>query len=262
MKSKKINLEKGFVEVYDFGNIKLHAYQTGDIMNDEAFILENESNLLLVEFPSFYEDLKQYENYVKGLNKTIIGKVFSDHPSAGTIFTDVDGYASKGTIKSMESGSIYNIIEGFKTAYNGTFASEMHTITDVLEETNVNIGGFDLSITYHDEDIEIVFPQINAVYTHMLGHDTHSIVAGSLHADEIISQLESYKENGYDLIFSSHYTPETLKDVDEKIEYLKNLKEIANTSSNKEEFIEKVNTSYPKYKGLNYLDMTAGYFFQ
>ena len=262
MEVKKSNLEKGFVDVYDFGDIKLHAYQTGDVMNDEAFILENNDNVLLVEFPAFYDDLDQYEKYVSGLNNTIIGKVFSDHPNGGTLFSDVKSYASEGTIKSMENGTIHNLVEGFKTAFDGGFASEMHTITDVLKEGNINIGGFDLEITYHDEDIEIVFPQINSVYTHMLGHDTHSIVAGSLHADAIISQLENYKEKGYDLILSSHYTPETLSDVDEKIAYLKNLKEIASSVSTKDEFISKVKEAYPEYKGLNYLDMSAGYFFQ
>ena len=39
MDSKKINLKKGFVDIYDFGKIKLHAYQTNDLMYDESYIL-------------------------------------------------------------------------------------------------------------------------------------------------------------------------------------------------------------------------------
>lgn len=261
MKNKKINLEKGVVVIYDFGNIKLHAYQTNDLMCDESYILENDTNVLLVEFPAFYDNLKEYETYVKGLNKNIIGKVFSDHPNGGTIFSNIPGYASKGTIKSMGSGTIYNLVEEFKTSFNGAFASQMHTITNILEDEKINIGGFELKIKYNDENIEISFPQINAVYTHMLGHDCHSIVAGKAHADLIISQLENYKNNGYDLILSSHYTPETLKDVDTKISYIKDLKNIANNVSTKDEFINIVKNKYPKYSGLNYLDMSANYFF-
>jgi len=71
-------------------------------MNDESYILENEENLLLVEFPAFYDNLEEFEKYVKGLNKNIVGKVFSDHPNGGTILQDVKGYASEGTIKSMK----------------------------------------------------------------------------------------------------------------------------------------------------------------
>ena len=261
MESRKINLKKGFVDIYNFGDIKLHAYQTNDLMYDESYILENKDNVLLVEFPAFYDNLEEFEEYVKGLNKNIVGKVFSDHPNGGTIFKDVRGYASSGTIKSMKEGTINNLVTGFETSFGGAFAKEYHNITDILRDNKVNIGGFELNITYHDENIEIEFPQINCVYTHMLGHDCHSIVAGENHANIIIEQLKGYKEKGYNLILSSHYTPETLTDVDTKIAYLENIKKIARESKNINEFKEEVKREYPNYSGLNYLDMTAGYFF-
>ena len=261
MEKTKINLKKGFVEIYNFGEIKLHSYQTNDLMNDESYILENKDNVLLVEFPAFYDNLGEFEEYVKGLGKTIVGKVFSDLPNGGTIFKDVKGYASEGTIKSMKEGTIHNLVTGFEKSFGGTFAKEYHEITDVLTENKVNIGGFELNITYHEENIEIEFPQIGCVYTHMLGHDCHSIVAGENHADVIIEQLKNYKAKGYKLILSSHYTPETLKDVDTKISYLEELKKIAKECTNADEFKEKVEEKYPEYSGLNYLDMTAGFFF-
>ena len=189
-------------------------------MNDESYILVNKENVLLVEFPAFYDNLEEFEKYVKELNKNIVGKVFSDHPNGGTILKDVKGYASEGTKKSMKEGTIHNLVTGFEKSFNGAFAKEFHKITDVLKDEKANIGGFELKITYHEENIEIEFPQIGCVYTHMLGHDCHSIVAGEGHANVIIAQLKRYKENGYNLVLSSHYTPETLKDVDTKIAYL------------------------------------------
>ena len=232
MEKTRVDLKKGYMEVYNFGEIKLHAYQTNDLMYDESYILENKDNVLLVEFPAFYDNLGEFEEYVKELGKTIVGKVFSDHPNGGTIFKDVKGYASEGTIKSMKEGTIHNLVTGFE-----------------------------LNITYHEENIEIEFPQIGCVYTHMLGHDCHSIVAGESHADVIIEQLKNYKAKGYKLILSSHYTPETLKDVDTKIAYLEELKKIAKECTNAGEFKEKVEERYPEYSGLNYLNMTAGFFF-
>lgn len=261
MEVSKINLKKGFVEVYNFGEIKLHSYQTNDLMYDESYILENNENVLLVEFPAFYENLPEFEEYVRGLNKNIVGKVFSDHPNGGTILKDVKGYASEGTIKSMKEGTINGLVTNFATSFGGNFATEYHEITDILKDNKVNIGGFELNITYHEENIEIEFPQINCVYTHMLGHDCHSIVAGAGHADAIIAGLKGYKAKGYNLVLSSHYTPENLKDVDTKIAYLEELKVIANESKDAEDFKEKVKAKYPEYSGLNYLDMTAGFFF-
>ena len=197
MEVSKINLKKGFIDIYDFGEIKLHAYQTNDLMNDECFILENDKNVLLVEFPAFHSNLGEFEEYIKGLNKNIVGKVFSDHPNGGaSILSNVKNYASQGTINSMTSGTIKHLNDGFIPSFGEDFDAKLPVITDILTENNVNIGGFELNITYHDENIEIEFPQINCVYTHMLGHDCHSIVAGSGHADAIINQLQGYKEKG------------------------------------------------------------------
>lgn len=95
----------------------------------------------------------------------------------------------------------------------------------------------------------------------MLGHDCHSIVAGAGHADAMISELNNYIEKGYDLILTSHYTPENLKDSKTKIAYLKNLKTIAAECNNADEFKAEVQKQYPQYSGQNYLDMTAGFFF-
>lgn len=262
MEVSKVNLKKGFIEVYNFGDIKLHAYQTNDFMNDECFILENDKNILLLEFPAFHSNLCEFEEYVRRLNKNIVGKVFSDHPNGGTsILNDVKNYASQGTINSMTSGTIKHLDEGFVQSFGEDFDEKLPVITDVLKDKNVNIGGFELNITYHEENIEIEFPQINCVYTHMLGHDCHSIVAGEEHANMIVKQLERYKEKGYNLVLSSHYTPETLSDVDVKIAYIKDLKVIAKESNDIDDFKDKVKEKYPTYNGLNYLDMTAGYFF-
>lgn len=116
-------------------------------------------------------------------------------------------------------------------------------------------------ITKTVEAFDIEIPEINAVYTHMLGHDCHSIVAGVGHADAIIGQLKGYIEKGYTLIFTSHYTPEDLKDAETKIKYLENLKKIASDCVTADEFKAEINKQYPDYSGANYLDMTAGFFF-
>ena len=108
-------------------------------------------------------------------------------------------------------------------------------------------------------DLEI--PEINCVYTHMMGHDCHSIVAGCPHADGIISQLNYYIRHGFSLVLTAHYTPEDLKDAKTKVAYLTDLKEIALTCGSAAEMKAKVQEKYAGYSGLNYLDMTVGFFF-
>ena len=97
----------------------------------------------------------------------------------------------------------------------------------MIDEGKLTIGGMDFIIKQTGDAFDVEIPEINAVYTHMLGHDCHSIVAGAGHADAMIAELKRYIEKGYDLILTSHYTPEDLKDAETKIAYLENLKKIA-----------------------------------
>ena len=118
-----------------------------------------------------------------------------------------------------------------------------------------------LAMTIYGMTKRRITPEINAVYTHMLGHDCHSIVAGAGHADGMIAQLKAYIKRGYDLILTSHYTPEDLKDAQTKIDYLERLKAIAAACRDAGDFKAEVKKAYPAYGGGNYLDMTAGFFF-
>lgn len=45
------------------------------------------------------------------------------------------------------------------------------------------------------------------------------------------------------------------------IDYLEEIKKLAKESTTITDFEDKVKEKYPEYSGLNYLDMTAGFFF-
>lgn len=87
------------------------------------------------------------------------------------------------------------------------------------------------------------------------------IVAGGGHAEMLIGQLNGFIRQGFDLILTSHYTPEDLKDTQTKAAYLKALKDIAKSSRDAEAFKATVGAKFLGYSGENYLDMTTGFFF-
>lgn len=97
----------------------------------------------------------------------------------------------------MTSGTIRHLNDGFIPSFGADFDEKLPTITEILTEKSYNIGDFELNIIYHNENIEIELPQINSVYTHMLGHNCHSIVAGEGHANAIIEQLKGYIKKNY-----------------------------------------------------------------
>lgn len=254
-----VKLAKGEMNVYDFGGVKLHAYKTNDFINDEVFVVEKNGKAVVIESPCFFDNNKELGEYLKGVK--VEGMLVAYHGAGATFLPEVPKFATQNAADYSASGGGKALIDNFAGAFGEIFDSSVHEITNVIEPGKITIGGIDFVIKQTGEAFDVEIPEINAVYTHMLGHDCHSIVAGAGHADAMIEELRSYIDKGYDLILTSHYTPEDLKDAETKIDYLENLKKIAANVKNSDEFKAEVGKNYPQYSGQNYLDMTAGFFF-
>lgn len=257
---KTVKLGKGEANIYDFGEVKLHAYKTNDLISDEVFVVEKNGKAVIIESPCFFDNNRELEKYLDAVD--IAGVLVSYHGAGGTFLPDSPKYATQNAADYSENGGGKVLIDNFIAAFGDSFDGSIHNITNIIGEGKVTIGGIDFNVRQTSDAFNIEIPEINAVYTHMLGHDCHSIVAGADHADAIISKLRGYIEKGYDLILTSHYTPEDLKDAETKIAYLEDIKNIASDSKNAEEFKAEANKRYPQYEGHNYLDMTAGMFFK
>lgn len=256
---KTVKLEKGEMNIYDFGEIRLHAYKTNDFIDDEVFVVEKNGKAVIIESPCFFDNNKELADYLNDIE--VEGMLVAYHGAGAAFMQQISKYATQNAVDYAQNGGGKALIDNFATAFGEIFDSSVHKISNIINEGRINIGGIDFVITQTPDAFDVEIPEINAVYTHMLGHDCHSIVAGAAHADAITAQLNSYIEKGYDLILTSHYTPEDLKDVQAKIAYLENLKTIAADCQNADEFKARVNSKYPEYSGGNYLDMTAGFFF-
>lgn len=256
---KTVRLAKGEVNVYDFGGVKLHAYKTNDFIDNEVFIIEKAGKAVIIESPCFFDNIAELTGYLSGMKAE--GMLVAYHGAGATFLRDVPKYATANAVGYSENGGGKALIDKFTGAFGEGFDRSVHKVTNVIGEGKITIGGIDFVIRQTHEAFDIEIPEINAIYTHMLGHDCHSIVAGAGHADGMIAQLNGYITNGYTLILTSHYTPEDLKDAGTKIAYLENLKRIASGCGTAEEFKTRVREQYPDYSGENYLDMTAGFFF-
>ena len=255
----KVTLAKGEVGVYDFGKVKLHAYKTNDPIDDEVFIVEKDGKAVVIESPCFHDNISELTEYLK--NMKVEGILVSYHGAGATFLPHAPKYATENAVKYSATGGGKALITNFTAAFGNAFDNTVHRVTNIIGAGKVIIGGIEFIISPTHEAFDIEITEINAVYTHMLGHDCHSIVAGAAHADAIMAQLSGYIQKGFSLILTSHYTPEDLKDAETKIAYLEDLKTIAAESTNADDFKARVSLRYPRYSGQNYLDMTAGFFF-
>lgn len=258
---KKTVLEKGEMNVYDFGGIKLHAYKTNDFIDDEVFIVEKNGKAVVIEAPCFFDNIRELTDYLAGSKLEAAGMLLSYHMAGASFLPGVPVYATANADVYGHSGGGAGLIKQFMESFGGAFDSSIFTVTNTIEEGEVTIGGITFIITKTNDAFDIEIPEINAVYTHMLGHDCHSIVAGASHADDMIAQLRGYIRKGYSLVLTSHYTPEDLKDVEEKVIYLGKLKELVTLCDSADSFKAMARAWFPRYTGDNYLNMTAGFFF-
>lgn len=256
---QRVPLDKGEMNIHDFGEVKLHAYKTNDFLSDETFLVEKNGKVVVIEPPCFFDNIRELNAYLEGME--VAGMLVAYHGAGGSLLPDVPKYATRNAVEYSVNGGGNGLIQNFTEAFGPIFDHTLHPITHVIPEGPITIGGIEFVIRQTADAFDIEIPECGAVYTHMLGHDCHSIVAGAGHADAMIAQLRGYIQRGFDLILTSHYTPEDLKDAETKIGYLENLKEIAAACPDGEIFKAEVQKQYPAYSGQNYLDMTAGFFY-
>ena len=76
-----VKLAKGEMHIYDFGDIKLHAYKTNDFIDDEVFIVEKNGKAVLIESPCFFDNNKELAEYLE--NVEVAGMLIAYHAECG-----------------------------------------------------------------------------------------------------------------------------------------------------------------------------------
>lgn len=258
---KETRLEKGVVKEYAFGDITLYAYQTNDFIDDEVFVVAKGGEGVCIELPCFFDNIREFSEFLNDRKIKLIAKFVAYHAAGGTFLPEVKAYGTASSDKYNREGGGAALVDKFTGAFGEIFDKSVCNADEILKDGEYVFAGIKFIIKSNAEAYDIEIPQINCVYTHMMGHDCHSIVAGCPHADGIISQLNYYIREGFDLVLTAHYTPEDLKDAKTKIDYLYSLKAISETCETAAEMKEKVKSKYPDYSGENYLDMTVNMFF-
>ena len=261
MENKKISLDKGYVLVYDFGDVKVHNYNTADYIDDQVILLEKNKKVVVIESPAFYGNNKELEKYIESLGVKLDGVLLSYHMGGGTFLKDSKKYTTKKADEYGHTGGGKELVDNFTKAFGESFDNNIHHVTDYINGGTITLADIKMNVIPTGDAFDIEIPEINSIYTHMLGSDCHSIIAGVDYANAMIDILKGYIEKNYNLILTSHSIPEDIKAVDTKIAYIETLLNIASTCNSKDEMIEKVKEEYPNYSGVNYLEMTAGFFF-
>lgn len=69
---KTTALNKGVVSEYDFGAVKLYAYKTNDLIDDEVFILVKNGKGVCIELPCFYDNIEELTALSKKITLSLL----------------------------------------------------------------------------------------------------------------------------------------------------------------------------------------------
>lgn len=241
----------GSTQVYNFGDIKLHAYKTNDYIDNENFILETKDELILIELVCFYDNISELKEYIDGIGKPLNSIIVAYHPAGGDAFPDTHMYASEGL---GEAALVPGFVEAFGEIFNGSLPVEY----ELVNPGEMTIGGVKFNVIETNDAFDLEIPAINVYITHMVGSNTHNILTGIEHIDSMIAEMKNFQTKNYSFILSGHDIPRTVSVAAEKIAYLEKTKEIIHLCSSANEFISEMNKAFPAYNGVNYLEMSAG----
>ena len=248
--------------VYDFDGLRIHGFNIGG--NGEAivcYIVEADDALIGVERPSTYQGNEDFVAYAESLGKPMGDQFVSAHPNGAEYTEGMSIYGTQAAADAIAGGSTKETADSVGSRAPDTWDFNYCQVNTVIEAGSVTVGGVDFEIVEYGDVYDLALPAAHAVFTHMLGGNVHSIVAGIDGADAMIAQCQKYLDDGYTLILSTHAKPEGQQAVIDKIAYLEEEKEIAGRCSTAAEFIDAMNEAFPDYEMPSYLEMSAAMFF-
>lgn len=120
----------------------------------------------------------------------------------GTFLKHSKKYATKKADEYGHTGGGKALVDNFTKTFEEAFDNNIHHVTDYINEKTITLADIKMNIIPTSDAFDIEIPEINSIYTHMLGSDCHSIIAGASHANAMIDILKGYIGKNYNLIIS------------------------------------------------------------
>ena len=114
-----VKLTKGEMNVYDFGTIRLHAYKTNDLIDDEVFVVEKDGVAVIIESPCFFDNIQELAEYLQDLE--IAGMLVAYHGAGATFMPEAPKYATANAVEYSQNGGGKALIDNFTAAFGDSF---------------------------------------------------------------------------------------------------------------------------------------------
>ncbi len=237
---------------YELPNSTLHLYQSGDPMGDVSFIVEGKKSLVVVEQPTFYSAIKEFQAYTAELKKPV-DRVVANYHSGGaaqyptkrimmpeTMAQFGDSKMAQGMIakftKAFGEAADFRPVKGFKTF---TLPMNMKLAGVEFDFTPTKTLGMPGAVIQIDGD---------ALYTHFSPAKAHANpmqIKSMESVDAALAEMNFIKASGAKYIFGSHGQAATQTEVEFQIEYLELIKKLRKECTAADLFGQRVLLAHP-----------------
>ena len=133
---------------------------------------------MVIELPCFYDNIRELTDFLKNEGITVEGKLVAYHAAGASFLSGVPAYGTASSAAYNTTGGGAGLVANFEKAFGDSFDAGLCAVDRMMEEGEINIAGIRFVVKPNAEAYDLEIPEINCVYTHMMGHDCHSIVAG------------------------------------------------------------------------------------
>lgn len=171
---RTVALDKGRVDVYTKNGVTLYAYQTRDLIDNEVFVLAKKGRGVVIELPCFFDNIRELTDFLKSKGVTVEAKFVAYHAAGASFLPEVPAYGTESSVAYNTTGGGAGLVANFKNAFGDSFDPAICEVDHVLEEGEIELAGIRFVVKPNAEALDLEIPEINCVYTHMMGHDSHS----------------------------------------------------------------------------------------
>lgn len=253
-------------EVKDFVQFKLHSYVASDPLGDMSYIIEGGNALVVLEPVAFFENIKEFGEYLAKLNKPV-EKVIADYHAAGFSGFDHSKFVMIEGMPEFIQGDIYKgMMNNFATGFgNAMDISDFVPTTTIAKNAQKNWAGVEFKFfpgTSTDFPAASILIGGKVYYMHFTPvanmHMSPLQIVNRDAVDAILAELEQAKTSGATTFIGGHgVSTDDVDAVNFQIQYLEKVKETISQIKTGDEFILVMQMTYKDIAGEDNLSAVA-----
>ena len=243
----------GAFQSYDLDGFKLHVYNSNDVMGDASYIVEGDSSLVVMEYPLFKVNAKEFADYIAELGKPVVTDI-TDYHLGGS---DKLPLTMPEGMPAFIEGPVYGgMMKNFADQFGDTMV-ELPTqkATEVPFGQTQNFAGVDFNFQHgatSDFPAASIIIGKQVYYTHWTPVEAHVSplqVANAAAVDAELAEAQKSLASGAKYFIGGHGGLAEKVQVEFKIAYLQKVKELLAANKDAATFAEALKAAYPELPG-------------